>query len=295
MPQGGDRQQADRVSGARSGRSRPRGSDDRARRRAPACVAGAAPARAGRPVSAERIAEELWNGDPPAGASTTVRSYVSRLRAALGSAAPIQGGPDGYTVKAEPAVVDSFVFEQLTRDGEEALERAAVTRAAQRLREALTLWRGRPFGELGEDGSLRLEAERLEGVRIHALELRIEADLALGRDAELVDELESARGRASLPRTALAAADARPVPGRAAGRCARGVCARTDDPRRGARPRARRGAAAPRAGDPPPRGSSCRAPRRAPQPARSADQLRRPRDRARGDRAAARAAGVSSR
>jgi predicted ATPase/DNA-binding SARP family transcriptional activator len=144
----------------------------------------------GRPVPAERIADELWNGDPPAGASTTVRSYVSRLRAALGSADAVHGGPEGYAVQAEPELVDSVRFEQLTRQGEEALERGAVTLAAERLCEALALWRGRPFGGLADEGTLRLEAERLEALRMHAFELRIEADLSLGRDAEIVDELE---------------------------------------------------------------------------------------------------------
>ena len=149
----------------------------------------------GRPVPAERIADELWNSDPPAGASTTVRSYVSRLRAALGPGASIDGGPDGYTLHADPGLVDSVLFEHLTRDAEEALGRSAVTRAAQHLRDALTLWRGRPFGELADEGSLRLEAERLEEVRMHAFELRIEADLALGRDAEPRGRAGAARRR----------------------------------------------------------------------------------------------------
>jgi predicted ATPase len=64
-------------------------------------------------------------------------------------------------------------------------------RAAEHLRAALALWRGRPFGELGVDGTLRVEADRLEGLHVHARELRIEADLALGASAELVDELEA--------------------------------------------------------------------------------------------------------
>jgi predicted ATPase/DNA-binding SARP family transcriptional activator len=145
---------------------------------------------AGKPVPAHTIAEELWHGEPPAGSSTTVRSYVSRLRSALGADAPIDGGPDGYRVQAPTDLIDSFRFEALVRGAEVALGRGAAARAAGMLREALDLWRGRPFGELADEGALRLEAERLQELRLHAVELRVEADLALGRDAGLVDELE---------------------------------------------------------------------------------------------------------
>ena len=54
------------------------------------------------------------------------------------------------------------------------------------------MWRGRPFGDLAEDGPLRVEAERLDELRLHALEQRFEADLSLGRAAEIVDEVEAA-------------------------------------------------------------------------------------------------------
>jgi predicted ATPase/DNA-binding SARP family transcriptional activator len=145
----------------------------------------------GRPVSADRIVEELWRGDPPAGATTTLRSYVSRLRAALGEDAAIDGGAAGYALEVSPASIDAVRFEHLAREGEEALVRGAARRAEERLTEALSLWRGRPFGELADDGRLRLEADRLEERRVEALEARIDAELAVGRAAELVDELES--------------------------------------------------------------------------------------------------------
>jgi predicted ATPase/DNA-binding SARP family transcriptional activator len=145
----------------------------------------------GRPVSVDRLAEELWHGAPPNGAPTTIRSYVSRLRSALGSNATISSGPPGYALAADPEHIDAARFERLVLAGGEALARGAVRRAHDRFQEALSLWRGGPFGDVSDEGALRQEAERLEELRVHALEERVETELRLGESAELVDELET--------------------------------------------------------------------------------------------------------
>jgi predicted ATPase/DNA-binding SARP family transcriptional activator len=145
----------------------------------------------GQPVSPDRLAEELWRGRPPTGAATTLRSYVSRLRTALGTDVAISSGPAGYALDVGPESVDAYRFEGLARGGEEALARRRIRRAEKHLREALETWRGPPFAELADHGVLRVEAARLEEVHVRALEGRIEADLALGRADELVDELEA--------------------------------------------------------------------------------------------------------
>jgi predicted ATPase/DNA-binding SARP family transcriptional activator len=145
----------------------------------------------GRPAAADWLVEELWQGRPPAGASTTLRSYVSRLRNVLGEEAPLTGGPGGYALEVAHDRVDARRFEQLALEGEEALSAGRARRAEQRLHSALELWQARPFADLADEGALRLEAERLEQIRLRALEARIEADLALGRGAELVEELEA--------------------------------------------------------------------------------------------------------
>ena len=144
-----------------------------------------------RAVSVDRLIDELWAGAPPDGAETTLRSYVSRLRGALGETAPISGSPAGYALAVEPVQIDARRFERLVRDAESALAGRNAGRARTLLVEALGLWRGQPFGELATDGTLRVEAERLEELRLHALEMRIEADLELGGGAGLVDELEA--------------------------------------------------------------------------------------------------------
>jgi predicted ATPase/DNA-binding SARP family transcriptional activator len=144
-----------------------------------------------RSVPIDRLADELWHGEPPDGASTTLRAYVSKLRTVLGADAAITSSAAGYALDVEDDAVDATRFERLTREGHEALQRGAVRSAAAQLRGALELWRGHPFEDASEEGALLIEAQRLEDLRLSAFEDRIEADLALGQDAELVDELEA--------------------------------------------------------------------------------------------------------
>jgi DNA-binding SARP family transcriptional activator len=144
----------------------------------------------GRPVPTDRLIDELWQGDPPSGAST-LPSYVSRLRAALGSPAIIDNTASGYRLNISPERVDAWQIELLASEGQAAQSAGKARRARDRLQAALALWRGRPFGELADEGALRVEAQRLEELRLLALEGRIDLDLALGVGPELIDELES--------------------------------------------------------------------------------------------------------
>ena len=146
--------------------------------------------RAGSPVSLDVLTDELWAGEPPDGSPTTLRSYVSRLRTAMGASATIDRRSTGYVLDVPRDWVDVVRFESTVRAGRALLDGGRFRRAAAVLREALELWRGRPFDGLPADGSFRSETARLEELRLHALESRIEADLASGRAGDLVDELE---------------------------------------------------------------------------------------------------------
>lgn len=143
-----------------------------------------------RPVNIDLLIEEIWAGEPPDGAETTLRSYVSRLRAALSDAVPITRWPGGYSIDVEDDAVDLRHFERLVRDGEKAAGARAWRRARDRLGAALALWTGPPFAGLSPDGVLRIEAGRLEGLRLLALEWRLEADLELGGHDAVIPELE---------------------------------------------------------------------------------------------------------
>jgi DNA-binding SARP family transcriptional activator len=139
---------------------------------------------ANRVVSRDRLIDELWDGSPPETASTALQVHVSQLRKALGHDAIATQAP-GYMVAVEPGALDLERFEHLVKEaqGEEP------ETAAERLREALGLWRGPPFADLGDFA--RAERAQLEEQHAAALEQRVEADLALGRHVELVPELEA--------------------------------------------------------------------------------------------------------
>ena len=148
---------------------------------------------AGRVVSVERLIDELWE-EPPAGARNAIQRHVSRLRRVLegdGGAEPGQiliTRPPGYLLRVKPDQVDLYRFERLTQQATTALSAGDPDQAAGMLREALALWRGPALADVAEP--IRWEAgARLEEARLAAVESRIEADLALGRHADLVSEL----------------------------------------------------------------------------------------------------------
>src|SRR5262245_1288728 len=140
---------------------------------------------ANRVVSQERLIDELWGDEPPPTGVTTIQVYVSRLRKLLPADA-LQTRPPGYLLAIEPEQVDLSRFERLVAEA----RTADPGRASELLREALGLWRGPALGEF-EEVFFRVEAGRLEELRLAALEERIEADLALGRQRELTGELEA--------------------------------------------------------------------------------------------------------
>jgi predicted ATPase/DNA-binding SARP family transcriptional activator len=145
----------------------------------------------GTPIDPDTLIDELWASEPPPGAGVTLRTYVSRLRAILDDDARIVASVAGYALEVDPGGIDARRFEHLLRQGQGALELGNAPLAVDHLRTALALWRGTPFAGVADAGRLATEAERLEGLRALALEERIDAELAIGYAAELVDELET--------------------------------------------------------------------------------------------------------
>jgi len=152
---------------------------------------------ANRVVSMDRLAEEVWAGHPPNGWSTTLQTYVFHLRRALepdrprGAAAAVLVTRDrGYLLHVDRAYVDSAVFEEGFAAGRAALEAGRCAEAAQTLRRVLGLWRGPVLANLADYAFTRPEAARLQELRLAALEVRIQADLALGRHDALTAELD---------------------------------------------------------------------------------------------------------
>jgi class 3 adenylate cyclase/tetratricopeptide (TPR) repeat protein len=144
--------------------------------------------RAGQTVTLERLVTELWE-EPPETAVKTVQVYVSRLRHELPVGA-IVTRPGGYTLVLDGDELDLQAFEGRADEARAALAAGDCERAAELLRESLALWRGPPLAGLTSE-AFRREADRLEELRLRALEVRIEADLGCGRAREIVPELQT--------------------------------------------------------------------------------------------------------
>jgi DNA-binding SARP family transcriptional activator/WD40 repeat protein len=152
---------------------------------------------ANRVVSTDRLVDGLWGEDPPLRASATLHVYVSNLRKVLETdwsprAEPsvLLTQPPGYVLAIDPAQVDVFRFEEMIAVARALRGEGCVVGAAVLLREALTLWRGTPLADLVGEPFAGVEVARLEELRTGAIEDRIDVDLVLGRDVELLPELE---------------------------------------------------------------------------------------------------------
>ena len=140
-------------------------------------------------VSVDHLCDVLWGDRPPVSADNTLQSYVSHLRGLLGRDA-IVAVDHSYELNTGVDQIDALVFERLVGDAVES--RDDPERCQRICRESLALWRGRPFGDLGDDEGFRVEAYRLDELRLLAMELALEADLRMGNDDLVVGELESA-------------------------------------------------------------------------------------------------------
>ena len=142
------------------------------------------------PVSSDRLIDELWGERAPPTARKIIQGYVSGLRKVLGGGVLVSRG-GGYLLQVDPARTDVDRFESLVAEGHRALADGDPDTAAERLREALSLWRGPALADFAYESFAQSEIARLEEARLTALEERIEAELALGEHARLVGELEA--------------------------------------------------------------------------------------------------------
>jgi DNA-binding SARP family transcriptional activator len=140
-------------------------------------------------VNADRLIDNLWSTRPPATARKSLQVRVAALRRALPEGVVFTEGA-GYVIRTTSDELDLHRFERLVGEGREALEDENHRDAAALLREALALWRGPALADFAFESFAQAAIARLEELRLSAIELRIDADLALGRNAEAVAELE---------------------------------------------------------------------------------------------------------
>jgi predicted ATPase/DNA-binding SARP family transcriptional activator len=145
-----------------------------------------------RVVPRDRLVDALWGESPPASAANSIQIYVSKLRRLLGdgeTAGAIVTEPPGYRLRVPPGELDADRFERLIAQGSEALRAGEAERAEKAFADALTPWRGPPFADFTAEPFAQAEIARIEQLRLHALEQRIEALLSLGRHVEVLAEL----------------------------------------------------------------------------------------------------------
>ena len=158
---------------------------------------------AGRVVTMSMLIEELWGDRPPPSATTTLQTYIFDLRKLLATAMGPGKDPKwvlrtthvGYLLDAQPCRIDIDEFDRLAGAGRTAAEAANYPVAAELLGRALAIWRGPALVDVRKGRVLELEALALEEGRLAVLSRRIEADLALGRHADILGELTALTAR----------------------------------------------------------------------------------------------------
>jgi serine/threonine protein kinase/WD40 repeat protein len=149
-------------------------------------------ANRGETVSVDRLVDACWpHGDAPEQARHNMRTYVHRIRSALGDHDDrITTTAGGYRLELEPAELDADLYERLAGEAARLLLTGDVADGLDRISEAEALWRGHPFAELADEPWARAEVTRIVECRVATLERRAEALLEAGRSADAIGDLE---------------------------------------------------------------------------------------------------------
>ena len=114
-------------------------------------------AERGRVVSADRLIDQLWDGEPPASGAGSLQAYVSRLRRVLepdrrprGAATVLVSEGSGYALRLDPDAVDAWAFE---RDLVGAADRPAE-QTLEVLQRHLAGWRGQAYAQTEAPGQV---------------------------------------------------------------------------------------------------------------------------------------------
>lgn len=155
--------------------------------------------RPNRPVTAEHLVDELWQGNPPPSAATALRVHIQRLRLVLeldrnpnAPSGRLPAGPHGYVLRVEPDELDAQRFERLVVLAREAVVAGDPACAVPQLTQALDLWRGPALTDVRDVAAARAEIARLDDLRAVAIEELADARLALGEHTLAVDLVRAA-------------------------------------------------------------------------------------------------------
>jgi DNA-binding SARP family transcriptional activator/tetratricopeptide (TPR) repeat protein len=142
-------------------------------------------------VSTGWLLQQLWGQEPPPSARKNLQTYVHQLRRMLGDPGRVARRPPGYSLVVGEGELDVDRFRALVEQARAAMAAGLPGEGRGQLERALALWRGPAFADLDDASTVLPETAALEEERLAATELRVEAELACGRHAELVPELSS--------------------------------------------------------------------------------------------------------
>jgi predicted ATPase/DNA-binding SARP family transcriptional activator len=150
---------------------------------------------AGRVAAIDQLIDELWGEEPPARARDSLQMHVSRLRKRLaeagGDGGRLVSHAGGYLLEVQPGECDVDRWEQALGRARRARLGGEPQVAREGFEEALGVWRGQPFAGVSTNSLLAGERARLEEERLAAVIEAIELDLELGRQGELLGQLEA--------------------------------------------------------------------------------------------------------
>ncbi|GAA5201867.1 BTAD domain-containing putative transcriptional regulator [Rugosimonospora acidiphila] len=160
-------------------------------RRQERCVLAILALEPGRLVPAQRLADLLWEEQPPLQARAAVQAMVSHLRAALRSAEP--AGPQvvtrggGYLLATGADTVDLHRFRARVT---EARATTSLRTRADLLSAALKLWRGPALADVADERLRARLCPDLDELHLQAREDWLEARLELGEHDEVTEPLK---------------------------------------------------------------------------------------------------------
>ncbi|MGW5867509.1 BTAD domain-containing putative transcriptional regulator [Streptomyces sp. NPDC055239] len=152
----------------------------------------------GRPVSVDALVDGLWGEQPPVDAANALQALVSRLRKVLRGTGAVDSVAGGYRIAVNADDVDTYRFEALAGQGRRELAAGRTEEAATTLGDALALWRGAALADVLEAPFARVAATRLDDLRTTATEDRFDAEIRVGRYADVLADLEAAGAESPL-------------------------------------------------------------------------------------------------
>ncbi|GAB2541493.1 BTAD domain-containing putative transcriptional regulator [Nocardia heshunensis] len=158
-------------------------------------------AAGGHATSADRLIDDLWEGNPPPTAVSVLQVHIHNLRRLVEPDRPrrapsrfLVSKSSGYALELAPESVDAWHFEALLHDYEQRLRAPGTPDPLERRRlldAALACWNGTAYEGLTGFGWAAQEAARLTDLRLTTAEMRAAVELELNRPTEVAIELRT--------------------------------------------------------------------------------------------------------